>query len=266
MYEQAAAELANEQGRRSGLDRQNRGYDQRFATIESSLTKVVEAMGQMAAPVAQPPQAQAPVPTGEPLPPVAPQVPEAFLDLQVEVAELRAEGQRRDIIGELSQPGQPGAGIDWSGAEEWLPLSQDADEMRGSLTKFAEWASKGQGQAATQRENALLQGMTPGSSPPPVPGLMETPRQEFDALHTEVQDTHVFRKLPKEERDEKYARYLDLGEKYGYTASTEWTQGWDTFEGLRRAQNQVLRRLDAAGIATIDEMEKVGTITPVGGV
>lgn len=265
MYEQTAAELQLEQGRRSGLDKQNRGYDQKIGVLETQMGKLVDFMGQLAAPVAQPPQQQqVQTPATEPPAPES-QVPEALIDMQVELAELRAVQQRGNIIAELSKPGQPGEGIDWTGAEDYLPLSEDAAEMRESLSKFAEWAKQGQGQAASQREQALLQGLTPGSSPAPSPGALRTPRQEFEALHQEVQDTHKFRKLPKEEQDEKYSRYLDLGKDHGYAVSSEWSEGWDTFEGLRRAQNQILRRLDHAGVASIEEIEHLGSVSPVGG-
>lgn len=253
--EQVLGALEEEKRRRAGLDRQNRQYDQRLAQMEQALNSLTARLE------TPPPQGAAPSVPAESVPEPAPQAAaspgvEEIALLRQQLAAVQADARLTGILTELSQPGQPGEGqnlLAWRHRIRVLPMADTAgkdttEAQRQEVLTFLSELRSVRGQAATQVAQQMTGGMTPGSRPAPAVPVVEQEQAEFDALHAEIQNTHAFRKLPKEEQKKKMQRYDEMiGTGYQPTGQLQWSRGWPNLEQMQHDLHKVTAALKKSG-------------------
>lgn len=273
-FDQILGMYQEERQRRAGLDRQreelNQQYGQRLESLEGQLGRLatmLEGFGGQAPATrdAQPRQQQpAPQSHGQSQRPTSNSSDE-LLDLRMEVAEMRATSRRDAMLNAMSQE----AGIDLSSLREeitftYLDDDPDGSEQRSIIQRYIDFAQGFGEQSASQRERALTEGMTPGSSPAPPTSSGQPEYDEFLELHDLMQRrTHSLLDMPEEERTRVQTRYNELWDRYGYRVSTEATDGWYSPNRIGRLVRQMQRRMDEFGIPPSVEPEPAQGSGPI---
>lgn len=235
------AALAEERNRRAGLDRQNRGYDARFAEMEKTLGNLTEALQgltkQEPQPPAEPPKTKQEDPRDE-----------VLAELRAELATLRSAREaeqsahaRDALIAEYTAEGAPGFGMDLGPFKGAIPLPEGGDETasRSAIEGIIAGLRGIKSSAVKDTQAAMLQGATPGSSPAgPVAGE-EAEVQEFKDLHALLNDYGRLSALSESEVAKKTARYDELLPKYGVKHVPGFRPPWGNVSDYGRDMQQL---------------------------
>jgi len=251
--------LEEERRRRSGLDRQNREYDRRFAALEGTLGEIQQAIQGLTgqAPNTNTQEQQGPgeqEQQGNAAPP-----PDLLTEMQVEFQQLKAEKLRDDLITELTRPGQPGEGLDLWLFRDNIKLTGDPESQREAIMDMIKGLKGVVGQAAQQTGEALAQGMTPGSSPK-VPS-QNSELDEAKSLHAKLNDSNYLEKMQREDPDKlnkELERYDELLAKYGSAVTAAYTMPWARLPEMSQMISSLAGQVSALS-------QKAGMPFPLGG-
>lgn len=246
------------QARRSGLDRRFTTVDQRL----NELSEQLQALTNGTQAPASPPDAQRsePQPPGEPTPAQA--APE-IVEMQTTLRQLQAQQERNRAIREVASDFP---GLDLWQWEENIPLRPgDPTAQREAVTAVAQrlqsqLAGTAQ-QAANQRQQALTQGMTPGSSPsPPLPAEEEGFQRTRDIWEL-MNDTPRWLALEPEQRQAFEEEFDRLSEDYGHAIGDGYRPGWANMQDVMSRIHGIERSLRNSGAMGVQQAQPGQTPT-----
>lgn len=229
-----------ERERRAGLDRRYSHWEEQLTNLGAQVQQLAQAVGGGASQGGQPsnsqPNAQTPTRASAP-------VPDETQALRDELNQMRAEQGRARAIRQASRDFPNVNLIDW---EENIPLHADAEAQLQAVRSFAErlqGQTTGAAQAAAdQRQQALTQGMTPGSSPAPqAPG--DPRQQEFQEIWALMNDPARWSQTSAEERNRMEERFDELTPEFGHTVGGGFTTPWSSTTDLQRMVADLSRQV-----------------------
>lgn len=142
-----------------------------------------------------------------------------FLEVKDENQELRAIMGRDRIIREMSQPGQPGEGLNLWAAADNIPLAPPTvtdgkvndEAQRAEVKKFIDYVAQQRQETAQVAQQAIMQGATPGSQAPvSAPGQPGSEVDELQELWTRINDPAALDKMDQAEFDSLVSRQDEL--------------------------------------------------------
>ena len=239
--EQVLSNAEEDRQRRAGLDRRFSQYDARQEQLGQQLGQILEMLGGNGQTGGQPSAPSTPAPESTPAP--AAITPDTQ-DLQNQLAQMQAEQARARAIRTVSAD-MPG--LDLLAWEENIPLREGQEAQVQAVREFAE---RLQGQlgtsaqaAAEQRQRALTEGMTPGSSPAPPAAPEDADAARYQEIWGIMNDVPRWMGLSAEERSSMEAEFDTLSPNYGHTIgdgfSVPWAGPGELGTMMRQMQQQI---------------------------
>ena len=181
------------------------------------------------------------------------------LEVKDENQELRAIINRDRIIREVSQPGQPGAGMNLWAAADNIPLRPpvmkdgqlDDSAQRVEIDRLIKYVAQQTQATAKGAQQAIMQGATPGSQAPQgAPGDAVGETAELSEIWTRLNDPNELAKMDQSEFDRLVSRQDELGSHMG-EVTTGYRQPFPNLEAvLGTLQSQmagVMAQIDYSG-------------------
>lgn len=251
-YTQLMNAFEEERSRRSGLDRRYTEWEQRLSTLGEQLTQLTHLVQGNQAQGGQPPPDPSPARQPQRQQPASP--PDDDDDIHITVAQLQAERERTRAIRNVARE-FPGVDL-WQWEENITLHPGDPEAQRTAVREIAERLQQQQSgaaqQAADQRQQALTQGMTPGSSPSPP----QTPEDQGLARTQEIwemmNDIPRWMALSETERTQLEEEFDPLSQQYGYALGDGFQQGWPNMASLMSRVNE-LERMVRSGSADLGQ-------------